>query len=364
MKCEGAENPPCKRCLKVGRECVSQNSRLRASLELQDFTPRDESRLPPSHLHPHPDMPSNSIISINSLKDVQTVMGSPHNPRPRLPQPFISDYGSSSRSQTAPELPSIYATPPVDTLSEEHRYHNLPQSTPVTRKRKRHTENVSIRDTMSPASFSQREIIITKEEMKEMIHLFCQRHLPFIPALHYEDYENMDSLIQNELPFVYCICYITARYLPGGREIREMLLPEITRYPREIFAPRREGQVSDWIIFKGLIVLFSYADLTPPSQVAKSVAEQDITYWPLKYAVEVMALRHSLHRSIQDLRSDIETRSMSAPETITSYKKYTMWLWLFNMAHYCSIVSGTPPSIRIVCKTGELILSDSRLSQE
>jgi len=77
---------------------------------------------------------------------------------------------------------------------------------------------------------------------------------------------------------VYCICYVTARYLPGGREIREMLLPEISRFPREIFAPRREGQPDDWVIFKGLIVLYAYADLTPPSQTSKSYVDQDINY--------------------------------------------------------------------------------------
>jgi len=63
--------------------------------------------------------------------------------------------------------------------------------------------------------------------------------------------------------------------------------------------------------------------------------------------VEVLALRLSIHRSIQDLRSDLESRSVLQPEKINSYKRYTVWLWLFNMAHYCSIVSGTPPSIRI-----------------
>lgn len=68
---------------------------------------------------------------------------------------------------------------------------------------------------------------------------------------------------------------------------------------------------------------------------------------PLKYAVEVLALRLALHRSIQDLRSDLRVKTTLPLESLSSYRRYTAWLWLFNMAHYCSIVSGTPPSIRI-----------------
>jgi hypothetical protein len=166
-----------------------------------------------------------------------------------------------------------------------------------------------------------------------MMYRFCQRHLPFIPALHYEDYENADYLIDKELPFVYCICYVTARYLPGGKDIRELLLPEISQYPRRIFAATSETQLDDWINLKALIVLYAYSDLTPPSQTSKSVGDEFILYWPLKYAVEVLALRLTLHRSIQDLRSDLQAGSPLQPESIVSYRKYTVWLWLFNMAH-------------------------------
>lgn len=289
MKCEGAEDPRgCKRCWKVGRECISQ-SRSRTSNELQDFSHRDGIRQAhASNLHP--DRPSNAIVSIHSPVR-QSI--TPYRAQARHSLPLVADY--SPRAQIGSELPSIYSTPPVenvDNLSEENRYHDLPQSAPA-RKRKRHTDIVSPANgdlTTSPASFLP-EINITKHEMREMIQLFCQRHLPYIPALQYEDWENVDSLIQKELPFVYCICYVTARYLPGGREIREMLLPEVTRYPREIFSPRHDGRVDDWIILKGLIVLFSYADLTPPTQRAKSIAEQDIgyvstSYLTLKYCPE------------------------------------------------------------------------------
>lgn len=113
----------------------------------------------------------------------------------------------------------------------------------------------------------------------DFIQRFCQRHLAYIPALHYEDYGNTEYLIDKELPFVYCICYVTARYLPGGSQIREMLLPEISRYPRRIFAPPHEGQVDDWVILKALMVLYAYSDLTPPSQTSRSVSDQDILYW-------------------------------------------------------------------------------------
>jgi len=374
MKCEGADNPPCKRCKKVGRECVPQNARPRGVQELQ--SPQQQCDIThPQHLErptntivvsmPNPPQPRNGRNSQQLEQPVNTIVvstsgltpGTEHTNRiieiPRV-IPFeevrpVAPRFENAQVQNLSELPSIYSTPPVDTVTEQSGYHISPRTTTsYSRKRKRLTDNITSGETMmSPASYYQGEVLLTNDEMKDMIQLFCQRHLTYIPALHYENYDDAEHLIEKELPFVYCICYVTARYLPGGKEIRERLLPEISRYPREIFAAVQEGQPDDWVILKGLMVLYAYSDLTPPSQPPRSVGDKYILYWPLKYAVEVLALRLSLHRSIQYLRSDLQTSSTLRLESLSSYRNYTIWLWLFNMAHYCSIVSGTPPSIRI-----------------
>lgn len=110
--------------------------------------------------------------------------------------------------------------------------------------------------------------------------------------------------------------------------------------PGSVFtAPSGTAQFDDWIILKALIVLYAYSELTPLSQTSKTVKETEISYWPLRSIVEVLALRLSLHRSVQDLRLDLQSGSEHI-EDAPSYQRYTIWLWLFNMAHYCSIVSG------------------------
>jgi|SRR6187402_74669 len=165
------------------------------------------------------------------------------------------------------------------------------------------------------------------------IFRFCERHLPYIQVFRPEHFEDIDYLIDNELSFVYCICYVTARYLPGGKELREMLLPEVIRVPKAALTTQVGGRpVDDLSTLKALFILYVYSDLTPPSQPSESSPKQDILFWPLKSVVEVYAVRLSLHRSVQDLKSELR----SNPEGITtskSYERYTYWLWLFSTAH-------------------------------
>jgi hypothetical protein len=157
-------------------------------------------------------------------------------------------------------------------------------------------------------------------------------------------------LIDEELPFAQCICYVTARYLYGGKEIREALLPDVARIPKELFSRSRGGRQNDEMtILKALIVLYSYSDLTPPNEhKGEASSKEDILYWPLKSLIEVYGLRLNLHRSVQELKEELRTKSnvTGLIETL-AYRRYTCWLWLFAMGHHSSVVSGTPPSIRI-----------------
>lgn len=172
----------------------------------------------------------------------------------------------------------------------------------------------------------------------------------FIPVLYTEDFRDIDRLIDEELPFVQCVCYVTARYLHGGKEIRESLLPEVAKIPKELFSHSRGGrQLDQMITLKALIVLYSYADLTPPTEHNnEATGKDDILYWPLKSLIEVYGLRLNLHRSVQELKEELRSQSnVTGSLESLAYRRYTCWLWLFTMAHYSSIISGTPPSIRI-----------------
>lgn len=175
MKCEGADDPPCKRCEKVGRECIPQTGRPRGAQEPQNSPQGHDVGLAPS-LGLHPERPSNSIVSILSSASggnhSRSAQGTSHIAPPQEPRSVVVTRFENSQTQSLSELPSIYSTPPVDAVTEQSRYHASPRSTTsVSRKRKRNGDALSIGDnTMSPASFSA-ENILTKEEMKDMIQL-------------------------------------------------------------------------------------------------------------------------------------------------------------------------------------------------
>jgi len=183
--------------------------------------------------------------------------------------------------------------------------------------------------------------------MKEMIHLFTQRHLPFICVFRPKDFEDTDYLIDNYLQVVYCICFVTARYLPGGKEMREKLLPEVTKVPRGVLSMQSGGAQTDELsALKCLFILLLYADLTPPSQSSNPSANSEVQFWYLKSVIEVYGTRLGLHRSLQDLRAEMRVNLEGITET-RAYQKYICWLFMFGTSHYTSIVSGTPPTIHI-----------------
>lgn len=143
------------------------------------------------------------------------------------------------------------------------------------------------------------------------------------------------------------MCYITARYLPGGKEIREALLPEVCQIPKDVYTARLGNRHDDDLcLLKALIVLYAYADLTPPSQAARATGKESLLYWSIKSSAEMYGLRLSLHRSIQELKLELRTNIADVYNTI-SYRRYTYWLFLYNTAHYCSLVTGTPPTMRV-----------------
>jgi hypothetical protein len=48
---------------------------------------------------------------------------------------------------------------------------------------------------------------------------FREKLLPHIPVLMTQDFQDTDYLIETELPLVYCVCYVIARFLPSGTNI-------------------------------------------------------------------------------------------------------------------------------------------------
>jgi hypothetical protein len=152
-------------------------------------------------------------------------------------------------------------------------------------------------------------------------------------GLPLEEFRDVDYLIDNELPFVNAICYVTARYLLGGQEIREKLLPEVSRIPKKIFLTQGGGsQLDELCTFKALCVLCYYSDLTPLSEASQSTGKEDVLYWPLKSLAEIYGLRMSLHRSVQELKSELASKSTGIVES-KSFQRYVYWIWLYCTAN-------------------------------
>lgn len=147
------------------------------------------------------------------------------------------------------------------------------------------------------------------------------------------EFEDPDFLIKNELPLVYCICYVTARYLPGGNEIRDKLLPEVVKVPKGVLEMQSGNAHADELsTLKSLFILYLYADVTPPSGSLNVSACSEVQFWYLKSVIEVYAIRLGLHRSVQDLRAELRSRPQTVTETRT-YQKYICWLFMFSCAH-------------------------------
>ncbi|KAK0119957.1 hypothetical protein ONS95_011381 [Cadophora gregata] len=335
MKCEGSENPPCIRCQKVGRECVPQTTYRQKSIV--------ETRISDVRVNQH----------ASRISSIASIPRPPTNSFRFLPDPKPRSVDREPANDSV--IPCIYSTPPVDAVLESRFKPSSSTSSPrpmestFLRKRKRQSTYSPSNEALTPTTSSLEvdRTLLSRAEMKDMIQLFTQRHLPFMCVFRPQDFEDTDYLIDNDLQVVYCICFVTARYLPGGKEMRERLLPEVIKVPRGVLSMQSGAPHADELsALKSLFILFLYADLTPPSRSSNPSATSEVQFWYLKSVIEVYGTRLGLHRSLQDLRAEMRSNPDGITET-RAYQKYIYWLFMFATSHYTSIVSGTPPTIHI-----------------
>jgi hypothetical protein len=143
-----------------------------------------------------------------------------------------------------------------------------------------------------------------------------------------EDFQSLDYLLEHEILLVYSVCYVTAKFLPSGEDIRVALFPKVSEILKDCFI---SCQKSEFSTLKALIILYTYADLPPSSQNTDPQVQPELPFWPLKALVELHALDLSLHRSVEELQFEIRSGSSNVVETM-AFQKYTYWLWLFTMS--------------------------------
>jgi len=80
------------------------------------------------------------------------------------------------------------------------------------------------------------------------------------------------------------------------------------------------------------------------STATTSPQHEDLAHWRLKAIVEAYAINLGCHRSVNELRRMIQSRSPNITSS-KCYKQYIFWLWLYTISQHISLVTGAPPSI-------------------
>lgn len=168
--------------------------------------------------------------------------------------------------------------------------------------------------------------------------------LHFIPVTDPHDLRNTLEVISQKRTLALCICYVAAKYVPGGDRMRSKLFPSNSAILHDRnFRPQTEDE--KWTILQALSVLYAYRT-TVTNEPSTQEKFSDISHRTIKAFVESHALHVCVHRSIAGLRTLIRTKKPNISSTL-DFKLYMYWLWLFNTSNHFSVVAGTPPSIRI-----------------
>lgn len=136
-------------------------------------------------------------------------------------------------------------------------------------------------------------------------------------------------MLAEQKPLIQCVCYVTARFVPGGSIIRDKLFQTIS----DLLLGVSETQIStasdSLALFQGFIVLYAYAKAVPTTPQTRS---KDLPFWRVKMSTEAQAIQLFIHRSIEGLRTAVSAQE-SQISTSYCYKMFIYWLWLYTMSH-------------------------------
>lgn len=151
----------------------------------------------------------------------------------------------------------------------------------------------------------------------------------FIPLLNAGDLDDPFDIISKKKPLAYCVCYVTARYVPGGEAARAKLLPVISAILQDkAFQPK--SAEDEWTVLQALSVLYAYR--TAVSTISSAEGSLEISQRSIKAYIETYAVNLSVHRSISGVKAALRAEDPDVMKTV-AFKKYIFWLWLFNMSH-------------------------------
>ena len=187
------------------------------------------------------------------------------------------------------------------------------------------------------------------EELCHLSRFFITNLLPQIPVLTEADVADLDATVKFKRPLAYSMAHTAARFVPGCKAIRTKLSPTIVFLAKLQFD--RIGVVdsddeSRWTLLQALAILHNWAP-RQHSDLGAYDSEFPTELWQeaLRGPIETFAFRHSLQKSAEEVVDLLKRRAEDIQRTF-AFRKYLYWLWLFSVAHFRSLVSLTPPSIR------------------
>lgn len=343
MKCVRAENPPCVRCTKTGRQCIIPDSNRPQQASAIHSSARSLSEFKAPSAAPIPyTYPNHAGISAAVKHHVRHVS--------RL---------SIGRSYTTP---SLVAAPNVQSLPSGARW--LPATTstggvpppPTFDYNATNIGHVQDRsdlgarpDSDGQSNNSECESTLkvpNDEELCHMIRFFIVNMLVQIPVLSELEVSDLAITVRSKRLLAYSMAYVAARFVPGCRAIRTMLTPTVLCISRlqldELNQPDRVDE-NRWTLLQALAVLYNWAP--PQSAVGDENSQFEPNQEMLRLAIETLTSRYSLHMSAKEVADLSKSGAENVYHTF-AFHKYLYWLWLFTLAHFRSLISQTPPSIR------------------
>lgn len=170
-------------------------------------------------------------------------------------------------------------------------------------------------------------------------------HIPVVAETDVGDFGEIEK--GHKRPLAYSMAYVAARFVPGCRSIRSMLVPEILSILKAAFKHSIGRSEEQWALLQALAVLFTWA---PWNNVELDTNigeyEGDFSRDALRASMETLARRCTLHRSGEEVaRMQNQKHDGSHIRESFAFHKYCYWLWLFGSAHSHSLLTRTPPTV-------------------
>ncbi|KAL6835602.1 hypothetical protein J3E69DRAFT_372913 [Trichoderma sp. SZMC 28015] len=238
------------------------------------------------------------------------------------------------------DLPSIYLTAPILAVLGDNVVNDALDIDS-------HSVYSSVTSpSLSPSTMLSegRDSPLLRAEMRQLLKIFCSRLLSSIPVFTKDDFKNPELIIEQQPELIHAICYVTARYLPGGLSTVRLIYPKVLKFVQDKSAGAMWPGTADITSFRALVVLYAFSEIALPN-IENPHSPYMLPTQLLKTVTEIYGTQLGLHRSIDGARA-----MLSLPHhqwlSSASYKRYTYWLWLFTMSHHSAIITRTPPSIR------------------